>query len=274
RVKLYKPAENLVYGLKSIDSRIEIIQAHIFTPYYGIFGNHSRFRNLKEALGDSVSLIYAVESGLSADPFMIRSISGLNDNTVISNSDSHSTSYHRLGREANQIYLNKLDFQNLIDSIRNNKIIKTYEFKSSAGKYYYDGHRKERHRNNKDYFCSPKLKRESCPFCGKELTRGVLSQVYKLCDQKVPNKLNFQYIVPLLHLISKVFGGTEYTKQNILMYENLIANNGGEYNIWEGKNNFEGIPEVLIEKIQKIRDGDFWFIPGHDANYGKLQFNG
>lgn len=40
------------------------------------------------------------------------------------------------------------------------------------------------------------------------------------------------------------------------------------------KNNFEGIPEVLIEKIQKIRDGDFWFIPGHDANYGKLQFNG
>ncbi|MFX1323571.1 MAG: hypothetical protein ACFE8N_01345 [Promethearchaeota archaeon] len=57
------------------------------------------------------------------------------------------------------------------------------------------------------------------------------------------------------------------------MYENIIANKGGEYNIREGKNNFEGIPEILVEKIQKIRDTNFWFISGHDANYGKLQFN-
>ncbi|MFX1323570.1 MAG: hypothetical protein ACFE8N_01340 [Promethearchaeota archaeon] len=143
RIKLYKPAEILVYGLKSIDSRIGVIPVHIFTPYYGIFGNYSGFNNLKKALGDSMSLKYAVESGLSAYPFMVRSISVLNKNIIISNSDSHSTSYHRLGREANLIYLNKLDFQNLIDSIRKDRIIKTYEFKSSVGKYYYDRHRKE-----------------------------------------------------------------------------------------------------------------------------------
>ena len=28
----------------------------------------------------------------------------------------------------------------------------------------------------------------------------------------------------------------------------------------------------LIEAIQKVRKSKFWFIPGHDAVYGKLQF--
>ena len=32
--------------------------------------------------------------------------------------------------------LNKLNYQNLVDSNRRNKIIKTYEFKLSRGKYY------------------------------------------------------------------------------------------------------------------------------------------
>jgi len=65
----------------------------------------------------------------------------------------------------------------------------------------------------------------------------------------------------------------EYDKKNISMYNRLISNNGSEYNIWEGKSNFEGLSEDLISAINKIRTGDFWFIPGYDANYGRLKFN-
>ena len=92
---------------------------------------------MKEALGGSFSLVHAIETGLSADPFMVRSISELNRFTIISNSDCHSTCFHRLGRESSLYYFNKLDYRNIIESIRKNKVTKTFEFKPSAGKYYY-----------------------------------------------------------------------------------------------------------------------------------------
>jgi len=219
-----------------------------------------------------MNYINSIETGLSSDPLMVRGISELNKVSVISNSDSHSTNFHRLGREATLLRFNKLNYQNLVDSLRRNKIVKTYEFKPSQGKYYYDGHRPERHIDNTDYFCSPKLNINICPYCRKKLTKGVLSRVLELSDQINPFKLNFQYIVPLLHLISIVLGGSEYDRRNLSIYKKIVADNGGEYAIWEGKSNFDNIPENLIEAIDKIRKGKFWFIPGHDAVYGKLQF--
>ncbi|UCD01047.1 MAG: hypothetical protein JSV23_09200 [Promethearchaeota archaeon] len=272
RPKIYNSAENLIFGLKSIDRDIEIIPAHIFTPFFGIFGDNTHFNTMKDALGDGTNYINSIETGLSSDPLMVRSISELNKVSVISNSDSHSTNFHRLGREATIFNFNKLNYQNLVDSIRRNKIIKTYEFKPSQGKYYYDGHKPERHFDNKDYFCSPKLYIDTCPYCKKKLTKGVLSRVQELSDQTNPFKLNFQYIVPLLQLISIVLGGTEYDRKNLTVYQELIADNGSEYAIWEGKSNFDNCPENLVEAINKIRKGKFWFIPGHDAVYGKLQF--
>lgn len=272
RPKIYISAEKLIFGLKSIDKDIEIIPAHIFTPYFGIFGNKSRFNTIKEALGNGMNYINSIETGLSADPLMVRGISELNKVTVISNSDSHSTNFHRLGREATVLNLNKLNYQNLVDSIRRNKIIKTYEFKPSQGKYYYDGHRPERHTDNMDYFCSPKLNIDICPYCRKKLTKGVLSRIQELSDQINPFKLNYQYIVPLLHLISIVLGRSEYDRRNLSIYQKLVQDNDSEYAIWEGKSNFDSIPDNLIEAIQKVRKGKFWFIPGHDAIYGKIQF--
>ena len=54
---------------------------------------------------------------------MIRGISELNKVTLISSSDSHSTNFHRLGKEATIFDFCKLNYQNLIDAIRKNKII-------------------------------------------------------------------------------------------------------------------------------------------------------
>ncbi|MFX0023123.1 MAG: endonuclease Q family protein [Candidatus Hermodarchaeota archaeon] len=272
RPRIYNSPEIIIYGLKLIDENIEIIPAHIFTPYFGIFGDKTHFNTMKEALGVSFNYINCIETGLSADPIMVRSISELNKVSIISNSDCHSTNFHRLGREATKIQLNKLTYHDLVDSIKRNKIIKTYEFKPSQGKYYYDGHKPERHFNKKDYYCSPKLNIDICPYCNKSLTKGVLSRVQDLSDQISPFKLNFQYIVPLLHLISVVLGGSEYDRRNLSIYQMLIENNDNEFAIWEGKSNFDNIPENLNEAINKIRNGKFWFIPGHDAVYGKLQF--
>ncbi len=272
RPKVFISPEKLILNLKSIENLIEIIPAHIFTPYFGILGSKLHFNSIYEALGQGVEHVYSVETGLSADPQMVRMISELNRFSIISNSDCHSINFHRLGREGTAINFNKLNYPNLIDSIRRNKIVKTYEFKPSEGRYFYNGHRAERHFNGIEYYCSPKRNINKCPNCGKELTRGVLSRVYELRDQEPPNHHNFQYIVPLLYLISITLGGTEYTKKNLLIYQKLIRDNKGEYNIWNGNSNYNGIPNELINAIEKIRSGKYWFLPGYDGVYGQLQF--
>ena len=58
-----------------------------------------------------MKFIYAVDTGLSSDPLMVRGISELNKVSVISNSDSHSTNFHRLGREATLLRFNKLNYE-------------------------------------------------------------------------------------------------------------------------------------------------------------------
>ncbi len=84
-----------------------------------------QFESLKEALGEGINFVHAVETGLSADPTMLRGILELSNLTIISNSDSHSLSLNRLGREVTVLDLNRLTYREIIRSIRKNKIVKT-----------------------------------------------------------------------------------------------------------------------------------------------------
>ncbi len=274
RSKIFLSAEDFIVTLKNVDEEIEIIPSHIFTPYYGIFGTNLDFKSMKSALGEGASYIYAVETGLSADPLMIRWISELNQVVAVSFSDAHSVTFHRIGREATILDMNKITYSNVISAIRNNEIVKTFEFKPSAGKYYYDGHKSTRHSNKGDYFCSPSRENEMCPICHKKLTKGVLYRAYQLKNQDTPSKVlkRYQHIVPLLTLIKEVLGGSLYDRNNLQLYEKIVSQNEGEYQIWEGSSNFEGIPYELITAIGKIRAGHYYFLPGFDGVYGKLMF--
>ena len=202
---------------------------------------------------------------------MIRGILELNNLSIISNSDSHSLNFNRLGREATILDLHRETYRDIVKSIRENRIIKTYEFNPSEGKYYYDGHRSSRHSSTNSYFCSPKRNFINCPICGNTLTKGVLSRVYELEDSEMPINENFQYIIPLLHLISIIYGGSEYYNKNISIYRDIVKATNGEYNIWENNTDFYPIPNELREAIDKIKSGNYWFIPGYDGVYGKLQ---
>jgi len=271
RPVLYISPEKFIISMNSFDKMIEVIPAHIFTPFYGILGDHLQFGSLKEALGEGFNFVHAVETGLSADPTMIRGILELNNISIISNSDSHSLNFHRIGREVTVLDLNRITYRDIIKSIRENNIVKTYEFNPSEGKYYYDGHRSTRHSSSKSYFCSPKRNFIFCPICGNNLTKGVLSRVYKLKDSEIPINDNFQYIIPLLHLISIVYGGSEYNKKNLSLYRSIVEATNGEFNIWENNTDLYPISYELGEVINKIKSGHYWFIPGYDGVYGKLQ---
>ena len=144
-----------------------LVPAHIWTPWFSLFGSKSGFDFIEECYGDLTGHIFALETGLSSDPDMNRFISSLDRFSLISNSDCHSPS--KLGREAN-LFSTGFDFFSLRDAIRGNRresFRGTVEFFPEEGKYHYDGHR------NCKVCLDPHETRRlglRCPVCGKPLT--------------------------------------------------------------------------------------------------------
>ena len=119
-----------------------MVPAHIWTPWFSLFGSKSGFDTVEECFGDLTQHIFALETGLSSDPDMNRLIQSLDRFTLISNSDCHSPS--KIGREAN-LFDTEFDFYSMRDALKNNRgreFTGTVEFLPEEGKNYLDGHRK------------------------------------------------------------------------------------------------------------------------------------
>ena len=61
--------ETMVRELKKISPQIEIIPAHIWTPWFSLFGANSGVNRIEDAFGDMTEHILALETGLSSDPW-------------------------------------------------------------------------------------------------------------------------------------------------------------------------------------------------------------
>ena len=116
-----------------------IIPAHVWTPWYGLFGSKSGFDYLQECFLDLASQIHAVETGLSSDPAMNWAIPELEDKTIVSFSDAHSAS--KLGRELTA-FQGDLSYHGLAHALANEGVAYSVEFYPEEGKYHWSGHRK------------------------------------------------------------------------------------------------------------------------------------
>jgi len=92
-----------------------MVGAHVMTPWFGIFGSKSGFDSVEECFEEYSKYIFALESGLSADPKMLWRIPDGRRLTIISNSDAHSPSH--IGREAN-VFDTELSFPAIIQAIK------------------------------------------------------------------------------------------------------------------------------------------------------------
>ncbi|MEN7982247.1 MAG: LAGLIDADG family homing endonuclease [Nanoarchaeota archaeon] len=81
--------EEFTKEMKNISQEIEIIPAHIWTPYFGVLGSMSGFDSLKEAFGEQEKNIFAIETGISSDPKMNLQITELKNKSIVSFSDAH-----------------------------------------------------------------------------------------------------------------------------------------------------------------------------------------
>jgi len=249
-----------------------IIPAHIWTPWFAMFGSKSGFDTIEECFGDLADKIYAVETGLSSDPLMNWRLSMLDNISLVSNSDAHSLP--NLGREATVFELEKLSVKNINIALqkgksKKNKISHTIEFHPEAGKYHYDGHR------DCKVVMSPKETKKNkgiCPKCKKPLVIGVDNRVEELADRVKPKKNGeYKYIIPLQEIIANAFNQRKNTKRVQETYDAMIKQIGNEFNILlkipiEKIKEF-GIPE-LATGIDRVRKGEVSVEPGYDGEYG------
>src|SRR3989338_8164000 len=106
--------------LMKISKDIEIIPAHVWTPWFSIFGSNSGFDSVEECFKEKAKFIHALETGMSSDPAMNWRLSKLDNYALVSFSDMHSFWPWRLGREATVFDID-LEYKNLINAIRTGK---------------------------------------------------------------------------------------------------------------------------------------------------------
>lgn len=264
----------LVEMMRNISEDIEIIPAHAWTPWFGIFGSMSGFDSVEECFKDKAKHIHAIETGLSSDPAMNWRLSKLDKYTLLSSSDAHSFWPWRLGRECNVFEFNEnYTYDDILNAIRKRKnFSETIEMWPHEGKYHYTGHR------NCNVCLSPKesLKlKDICPKCGSRMTVGVAQRVEMLADRPegfVPeDAVPFRNLIPLSEVIAGTIGEKVESKKVWEEYYKLIRSFGNEFEVLlnaDEKEVAKATSERIAANIIRNRLQKIPFKPGYDGVYG------
>ncbi len=292
-------ARNLVELLKGIDEKITIIPAHIWTPWFSLYGSRSGFDSLEECFGDMSQYIRAIETGLSSDPAANWQIRELDDRQIVSFSDAHSP--EKIGREMTVLENasgreGSFSFTDITEALEGRKgsrwkIAYTIEFYPEEGKYHYSGHRR-------CGICRSPEETERlgimCPVCGKPLTLGVMHQVRskaqgrklkisKETDRQgvewirnisVPQRPPYVKLVPLLEILSQSLNAGISTRKVVNEYNNLTTRLGSEREILlriKGEEIKRVAGPRVWEGIKKVRGGDIVVAPGYDGQFGRVR---
>lgn len=264
--------EELCEIVYSVTDQAMIIPAHIWTPWFGMFGSKSGVDSIAEAFGKYADKIFAVETGLSSDPAMNWLIPELRPKTIVSFSDAHSPK--KLGREAT-ILKCEPSYKAIRAALISNdeRVVGTIEFFPQEGKYHLDGHRK----------CQLSFTPEEtalhggiCPVCGRPVTVGVLNRVSALAnkDNHFKSGKSVEYIVPLAELIAADKGIKSVTSKTVeKTYFQLIETFGDEFSLLRSlaSSKLENAGYgVLANLIAAMRTGEITMEPGYDGEYGTL----
>lgn len=287
-------AEKLVEIMISISQDIIVIPAHIWTPWFSMFGSNSGFDSIEECFGSMSSYVTAVETGLSSDPAMNWRVPNLEKRQIVSFSDAHSPA--KLGREATVIK-GEFSYNGLQRVLQGNKdydesVLYTIEFFPEEGKYYYTGHRNCRIRYD---LADLGKKGRICPTCGKVLTVGVMQRVedlatisekeLSLSDWNLPKtevvgvqeslkkRPPYVFAIPLQEILAEAFRVGVSSKKVQQEYDRIIADIGSEFEVLlflSEETLKKSIDPKIVEGIMKVREKKVQIDPGYDGVFGTV----
>jgi len=278
RPTLDMTAPQLVEEVMQVSDENEVVPAHVWTPWFSLFGAFSGFDRIEDCYQDMTKHIHALETGLSSDPPMNWRLSAHDKFTLISNSDCHSHWPWRIGREANVFELKQLTYREVVDTIRKKdpkRFKYTIETNPAYGKYHWTGHR------NCNVSLPPQEAKKygnHCPVCGRRLTRGVDQRIEELADRPADytpeNPIGYKRLLPLSEIIKAVLGVSYPGAKKVWsIYNPLIAKFGDEYTVLMDAPKQEMAKVVdsrIAEAIVRVREEKAKVIPGYDGVYGQL----
>jgi uncharacterized protein (TIGR00375 family) len=250
-----------------------LVPAHVWTPWFAALGSKSGFDRVEDCYADLADHIFALETGLSADPEMCWRVSALDRYRLVSNSDAHSPP--ALGREATVLDTD-LDYWAIRQALETGQGFGgTVEFFPEEGKYHVDGHRK----------CGVRMEPAEtrrhggrCPVCGKPPTVGVLHRVEELADRppgaRPPGAAGFRNPIQLPELAGEVLGVGPRSKAVTAVVASLVDQLGPELDILERVPTdaiAKAGPPLLAEAIDRVRRGAVLRDPGYDGEYGTIR---
>jgi len=257
------------------DARGHFIPAHIWTPWFAMFGSKSGFDTVEECFGDLTDHIFALETGLSADPAMCWRVSELDKYTLVSNSDAHSPP--KLAREA-CLFHTAWSYDALFGALQTgdpDQYQGTLEFFPEEGKYHFDGHRK----------CGVRWHPQTsiahgdiCSVCGKPVTVGVMHRVEELADrpegEKPARHHPYRSIIPLPEILSEVEKVGASSKRVQGIYFDLLGKLGNELGILLELplHEIERVGGTLLaEGIRRMRENEVTIAGGFDGEFGIIK---
>ena len=274
----------LLLTLLEIDDRCIIIPAHLWTPWYGLYGSKSGFDSLEECFGDVSGRVPAVETGLSSDPAMNWRVSSLDGVSIVSFSDAHSPA--KLGRELT-VFDGELSYDGLAQALRTGGIGYTVEFFPEEGKYHHSGHRKCGVRYTPRHVVA---EGKRCPECGQPLTIGVLQRVEELSGRPVETwkdedglvrsdngRPPFRNLVALNDIVAEALGCRPQARKATDAYQALVSRFGTELAVLLNApaEDIESAAGARIaEGVARVRSGDILIEPGYDGEYGTVKVFG
>lgn len=292
-------SRDLLELVLTIDKNVLFIPCHVWTPWFSLYGSKSGFDSIEECFGELSKYVYAVETGLSSDPWMNWQIKELENRSIVSFSDAHSGP--KLGREATVFTCNmkhatcNISHQDIVDAIKQKqnshlRINHTIEFFPEEGKYHWSGHRLCNVRYNPSEI---KEKGVICPVCHQQLTVGVENRVIDLAGviltkgdlifEKTPKGATLVYdkekkrrpfvsLVPLFEILLEINNNSPI--KALREYERLTSYFGSEFDILLTKT-YKEIEKFggnkLAEGIKIVRERRLFVDPGYDGVFGKVK---
>jgi PHP family Zn ribbon phosphoesterase len=265
------PSRDLLEMVLGLGRGSILVPAHIWTPWFSLFGSKSGYDSVEECFGSLAGEIFAMETGLSSDPAMNWMWSALDRYRMISNSDAHSG--EKLGREAN-LFGGEKSFAGIRAALKGeglgSEFLGTGGVLSRGGKYHLDGHR------DCNVVFEPEETRARaglCPVCGKPLTVGCSPGCGSWPTgprRSSPRAAGVRVPHPPGRGARRGAGPGPGTKAVKALYARLASRFGSELDILQHTppEDVAKVSRPLAEALARMRRGEVYKDPGFDGRYG------
>ena len=240
--------------------------AHAFTPWTGMY---AAFDSIRDCFGDEP--VDFLELGLSADSTYGAGIAELESIPFLSNSDAHSASPLKLGREFNRLRPGPRTVGSVMDRIRNGAITMNAGFFPEEGKY----NRTACTRCFAQYSLEEaKAYRWRCPVDAGRIKKGVADRAHELAAAHAPlPRPPYLHLIPLGEIIQRCLGtASPATKKCRQVYDTLTASLGPEIDILIDLpvEDIAGIDARVASAVDALRKGEVILHPGGGGRYGSF----